>query len=577
MDKKSTIVAIVLMVALMLGTQFVLQWINPPKPTEAAIPLETPTATPTETTPGTTSLETAAPTSAIVAAIDTMELPSEEIKASTDLYEVVFNTKGASITSFKLKKHLDMGQPLEMVNTFNGGSGSFFEFDFGDKVKNASQVVFAYKSLSDKVFEFSRTFKGLNGENFLVKKVFTLVEGEYILGLKVLIQSENNSIPQISADKYAYSLTIGPQLGPQFKKIDNTQELRKYYYFTGNERKEMEFGKGTQTYSDYFKWAGLMGKYFGVILIPDSGSYSITWNDKINSSDMKDHSTSMTVNRGALKGSVSEDSFNFYLGPKEEGILLKYNKESDNALKFAGLKLETSLDRNPFLGWLEIGMKWVMDVLLNSWINNWGITIILLSFLLRLVLWVPTHKSYESTAAMAAVGPKLSALQEKFKNDPAKLNAAMAELYKKEGINPLGGCLPMLIQIPIMIALWQMLSTHFDLRGAVFIPGWITDLSLPESVFNWGFPLPLLGWTDLRIMPILMVATQILSSMVTQPQSAQQAQMKMLTYALPLVFFFFFYDMPSGLVVYWTVTNVLSMAQQWIINSEIKKKKAAKA
>lgn len=580
MDQKNTIIAVVLMVALMLGTQFVLQWLNPPK--DQPLALEAPAAGTSQDLPTSTGTDTAGTTTleAPSAGLPEENFPETLVTASTALYEVTFNTRGAAVVSFRLKNHQDRGEPLEMVNTFNGGAGAAFELLFGENDRTPAEAVYSYRDISGgpfRQFEFSKTFLSKNGEKFTVKKLYSLVEGEYLLGLKITLQSETNNIPVTSGSNKAYSLVIGPQIGPKFKAINNTEELRKYYYYAANERKELEFGKGPQTYSDLFKWAGLMGKYFGIIVIPDSGSYSVTWNDKLDPNKTASHSTTMSISRGSLKSSLTEDSFTFYLGPKEESILLKYNKATENVLQFAGMRLESALDRNPFLGWLEWGMKWVMDVLLNSWIQNWGITIIMLSLILRLVLWVPTHKSYESTAAMAAVGPKLSVIQEKYKNDPAKLNAAMAELYKKEGINPLGGCLPMLIQIPIMIALWQMLSTHFDLRGAVFIPGWINDLSIPETVYNWGFPLPLLGWTDLRVMPILMVATQILSSMVTQPQSAQAAQMKMMTYALPVVFFFFFYDMPSGLVLYWTVTNVLSMAQQWIINSEIKKKKAAKA
>ncbi|HET6486535.1 MAG TPA: YidC/Oxa1 family membrane protein insertase, partial [Spirochaetia bacterium] len=124
--------------------------------------------------------------------------------------------------------------------------------------------------------------------------------------------------------------------------------------------------------------------------------------------------------------------------------------------------------------------------------------------------------------------------------------------------------------------LYNLLNTHFELRGALFIPGWIPDLSVPEAIVNFPFTIPLLGWTALRALPLVMVATQLLQGKFTQPTDPSQtgAQMKLLTYALPIVFLFILYDMPSGLVLYWTVQNVLSIFQQLYINALRKKKDA---
>ena len=153
----------------------------------------------------------------------------------------------------------------------------------------------------------------------------------------------------------------------------------------------------------------------------------------------------------------------------------------------------------------------------------------------------------------------------------------MMELYKTHKVNPVGGCLPMLLQIPIFFALYSLLNDNFALRGALFIPHWIPDLSVPEFVWDFSpFTLPILGWHSLRILPILMVATQLLTTKFTTPPdtSGQAGQMKIITYVLPAFFFFILYDMPSGLVLYWMVQNILSVFQQIYINSVNKKKKA---
>jgi YidC/Oxa1 family membrane protein insertase len=131
--------------------------------------------------------------------------------------------------------------------------------------------------------------------------------------------------------------------------------------------------------------------------------------------------------------------------------------------------------------------------------------------------------------------------------------------------------------MPVFFALYNLLNSHFELRGAMFIPGWIPDLSAPEAIFTFGFAIPLVGWTALRALPLLMVASQIISSKFTQPSSAPQqggGQAKLMMYALPVVFLFILYDMPSGLVLYWTVQNILSTAQQMYINNLRKKKDA---
>jgi YidC/Oxa1 family membrane protein insertase len=178
---------------------------------------------------------------------------------------------------------------------------------------------------------------------------------------------------------------------------------------------------------------------------------------------------------------------------------------------------------------------------------------------------------------MQTLSPKIKEIQEKYKDTPQQMNAKMAELYKHEGYNPMSGCLPMLIQFPILIAMYNLFNNHFDIRGAMFIPGWIPDLSLPESVFNFApHRIPLLGWSDIRLLPFLYVGSQLLTSKITQtPDQQTNSQMKMMLYIMPIMFFFILYDMPSGLTVYWIMSNLFSMIQQLVINKYLKQKRAA--
>jgi YidC/Oxa1 family membrane protein insertase len=176
---------------------------------------------------------------------------------------------------------------------------------------------------------------------------------------------------------------------------------------------------------------------------------------------------------------------------------------------------------------------------------------------------------------MQALSPKIKEIQDKFKDNPNKMNVEMAELYKKEGYNPLSGCLPMLLQIPIFFAMYNLFNNHLDLRGALFIPGWIPDLSVPESIWNFSpFQIPFLGWSNLRLLPFLYLGSQLMYGKVTQtPDQQNNSQMKMMLYMMPIVFFFVLYDVPAGLLLYWIMSNLLTMVQQLTINKYLAKKK----
>jgi YidC/Oxa1 family membrane protein insertase len=229
------------------------------------------------------------------------------------------------------------------------------------------------------------------------------------------------------------------------------------------------------------------------------------------------------------------------------------------------LDLDEVIDQGRILGWLENILKFIL-VTFYKVIPNYGVAIILLTVFIKIVLFPFTHKSYESTSKMQSIGPKINELREKYKDNPNKMNAEMAAMYKREGINPMGGCLPILFQMPIFIALYGLLNKHFDLRGAVFIEGWITDLSSPETVFTLPFTIPILGWSEIHLLPFLFVGTQLWSSkQMSSGSMTSNNQMKMMTYLMPVMFFFILYDMPSGLLLYWTVTNLLTTAQQMFI------------
>ena len=230
--------------------------------------------------------------------------------------------------------------------------------------------------------------------------------------------------------------------------------------------------------------------------------------------------------------------YRYYLGPKEQDRLEKIAP---------GLQLTVDY------GWLTViaaPLFWILKWL-HDFTGNWGWAIVLLTFLIKLMFYPLSAASYKSMAHMRKVQPRLAALKERFGNDRQKMSQAMMEMYKTEKINPLGGCLPILIQIPVFIALYWVLLESVELRQAPFIL-WIHDLSIPDPYF---------------VLPILMGATMLIQQTLN-PAPLDPIQKKIM-YALPVLFTVFFLFFASGLVLYWTVNNILSIAQQWWITHRI--------
>ena len=241
-------------------------------------------------------------------------------------------------------------------------------------------------------------------------------------------------------------------------------------------------------------------------------------------------------------------------------------QQTHEALLFAGPQIQNVLEQlAPGLelvvdyGWLTFLAKpiyWLLEQL-HEIVANWGWAIVLLTVIIKLIFYPLSAASYKSMAKMKAVSPRLMKLRELYANDKAKLNQAMMELYKTEKINPLGGCLPVLIQIPVFIALYWVLLASVEMRNAPWI-GWITDLSTPDPYF---------------ILPVIMAITMFIQTKLNPaPPDPIQAKVMM---AMPIVFSVFFFFFPAGLVLYWLVNNVLSIAQQWFVMKQIEKASAA--
>jgi YidC/Oxa1 family membrane protein insertase len=200
---------------------------------------------------------------------------------------------------------------------------------------------------------------------------------------------------------------------------------------------------------------------------------------------------------------------------------------------------------------------------LHEFIPNYGYVLIVFSIAVKLLVYPLTKKSYQSTAAMQQIQPEVAALKEKHSSNPQKLNQATMKLYKEKGVNPLGGCLPMLLQMPLLFALFQVFRTTIELRAEPFV-WWIKDLSAPDAVFTLPFSVPIYG-SHVAILPILMVVSMFIQQRMMSGGAAQQPQQKTMQYFMTGFFFLMFNSFPSGLNLYYTLFNVLTIAQQKLI------------
>jgi YidC/Oxa1 family membrane protein insertase len=257
------------------------------------------------------------------------------------------------------------------------------------------------------------------------------------------------------------------------------------------------------------------------------------------------------------EGGMEGDRIRFYLGPLDHKELEQYDKDIDVLIMNNGWyeRLFRPFSRYLILPVLEF---------LNSFIPNYGIVIIIFSVIVKLAVYPLTKKSYKSMKEMQTIQPLMTEIREKYKSDPQRMNKEMMNLYKEHGVNPFGGCIPMLLQMPLLIALFIVFRSTIQLRGANFISGWIPDLSRQDTIFTLPFSLPLYG-DSFNILPVLMAVTMIFQSKMTMQDPKQKA----MVYFMPVFMLLIFNQFPSGLNLYYTMFNLLTIIQQKFINKSI--------
>ena len=449
-----------------------------------------------------------------------------KVTIETDLYTAVFTSRGGTIESIKLKKFYDKdGMPIVL----KGGNllpplslGADREFQFSKvnfalvRGRNIDLTV-AATDTATLVFEYA-------DKGYSIRRTYTFRNNSYGIDLRDEISGLNS-----------YWITLGNDFG--IHEVSN-----EFGVHTGpailRDADKMEFTAQKvvqpKSFIERVKWIAQEDKYFFSAIVPKTQiEEAMVW--------QKEGYAVIAFKTGA---GVNE--YLIYAGPKERDRLKKY-----------GFGLEHMVDFG-FFSIVALPLFWVLRQFYSIF-NNYGTAIIMLTILVRIPFIPLINKSQKSMKKLQDIQPKMAEIREKYKKTPKKMQHELMGLYKRQKVNPLGGCLPMLLQLPVFFALYKVLLIAIELRGAPFIL-WITDLSARDPIY---------------ILPIIMGATMVLQMKMT-PSAMDPIQQKLML-LMPVVFTFLFLTFPSGLVLYWLVNNVLSIAQQFYVNKKLSKEKSAGA
>lgn len=457
-----------------------------------------------------------------------------EIVLENQYFRGVINTMGGVITSWKLKGYRGIGgEEVELVPPDReSGPDIVLTTERGPRSTRALRfaadrdaVVLGPGQSSGSVTLTADAPGGLT-----ITKAFVINRDDYAVDLQVRIDGG-----QDLALGSKYYLRWGG--GINVTERDWDQDLYAFRGFASlndtviDEDLGTEFEDPRPETTGETNWVGVRSKYFFTAMVPvDRKARGYRLNGRpVQRAQYDDRQIAAELSMGLA--SPLADNFLLYLGPVHYDTLESY-----------GYGLEGAVD----LGWTIIQpisrITLISLVWLHQFITNYGVVIIVLSIIVKILLFPLTHKSMKATQGMAALQPKMESLKEKHKNDSTKLNQEMMKLYRDAGVNPLGGCLPLLLQMPILIALYTIFSSTIELRDAPFI-GWIQDLSLRDPYY---------------VLPVLMAATMLIQSKMTMKDPRQA----MFVYIMPAVLFFIMMNLPSGLILYWTMINVLTIVQQ---------------
>ena len=488
----------------------------------------------------TTGLSAQSDTTSVAPAI------ARTITIQTPLYEAKISESGAVVYSLLLKNYRERVQrdaPLKQVLTNDQTQGVGQLGFLGQSVAGLDKAVFSTDLTADQltVSQAARdlSFLWRSPKGVVIQKTYRFDPNSYVIGLNVSVKNGSASSIQdrlwvgingkTPSDKRMYSFQ-----GPSALINDELQQIK---------IKNIE---DENTFDGRIKWIAIQSRYFMSGLIPEqieeARLFLALKSDKFVAAQYQQ------PEKAIPPGNQYTYKYDLFIGPKR----ISY-------LKTVGNNLEKLID----FGWFDFIARpclWLLN-LFYSVIPNYGVAIIVLTVLVKALLWPLGQKSYKSMSEMKRLQPRMKEIREKYKDDKQRQNQELMGLYKTYKINPLGGCLPMIVQLPVFFALYRMLYQAIELRHAPFFL-WINDLSAPDRLFNFNFSIPFMEPPyGIPVLTVIMGASMLLQQKMSPPMGdATQAKMMMF---MPIIFTVIFINFSSGLVLYWLVNNILSIAQQY--------------
>ena len=565
MDKRTLLAVVLSIIVLLIYQNF---FVKPPVKTEPA-PQQQTTVAPqvAKPAPESTAATAAAPAAPVQPAVATHRTPPQvstgterDVVVETPLFRALLTTRGGTLKSLQLKQYKTeledsedvvdkflrlIGQgkpkrtggpkPVELVHVAEGMPKPF-SVSFPDSTVQVPEngfyetdkaTVDLTKGSEPQRLTFSQTYPG----ELKIEKIYTFRPDKYSLEMEVRLQNLG-SAPLNQNGGITWYQYVDPAAPTDSYGHDGPVS----YIAKSIDRPEVAKMEADKTLGPDVSWGGFESKYFIAAMIPQ--------NPSLTSLRMtKDGSNLVGVGLRGPKnvipaGQSGSFHYSLYLGPKDHSILKAQN-----------VGLENAIDFGDWLKWLAIPLLVVLKFL-YGYVGNYGIAIIILTILIKLIFWPLGNKSYKSMKEMQKLQPKMTALREKYKNDKARLSQESMALYKAHKVNPLGGCLPMVVQIPVFFGLYKALLYAIELRHSPLF-WWIQDLSAKDPYY---------------ITPLVMGATMFVQQKMT-PTGADPMQAKIMLF-MPIIFTFMFLNFPSGLVIYWLFNNIISIGQQVYINKK---------
>ena len=483
-------------------------------------------------------------------------VPEKIVTLENDEVKLELSTWGAVVKKVTLKKYAKDCGPISEENPP-------VVLDFSDSPLGAGETVEAFEAsevTTEEKCNFVKFTSGAKSREILLMNLDSYklqfrdvgMSGSISLGAMRMGDSKNDLL---SVDSWA--MDAGKGKPGVIHHGDDDSPLKPYLVgglSGGCSGSKSAAGMPEETTVEYpgaQTWIAVKNRFFVTALAScteGNAGFSATVKRDMGAANYKPESVSVSVN---FKGDVTKRTTTFFVGPKKQSLL--WDLGMKDVMEFGMWR------------WLCYPLVWVLN-LFNGWIPNFGVAIILLTILVRLLFWPLTRKSTEGMKKMQEIQPLMKEIQAKYKDNPQRLQQETWQLYREKKVNPMSSCLPMLIQIPVFIALFNVLRSAVELRYAPFL--WIADLSEPEGLFASWFP-----FGGLNLLPILMVVSTALQSYFT-PSTGDKKQQQMMMVMMPAMMLIMFYSFPSALSLYWFLSNIFSIVQMWLIRRQTAAKQA---